>query len=104
MARSIATKAKRAITQVAQCGARGVKSVAADALGAAAKAAAGVVLVSTAKALATGRTKVEQSIPAMERAIGKAAVKTVRGRPRTKSSGNRRVTKGKRRSRRVLVS
>jgi hypothetical protein len=100
MRTSIATRAKRAITSVTQRSAKGVKSVAADALGAAARAAAGVVLVSTAKALAAGRTTVEQSTPAMKRAIGKAARNTIGGRRRTRSTAKGKVTASKRPHRR----
>jgi hypothetical protein len=88
MSTSIATRTKRAITSVTRRGAKGLKSVAPDALGAAAKAAAGVVLDSTAKALAAGRTTVEQSTPAMKRAIGRLARG---GRRRTRSTAKRRA-------------
>jgi hypothetical protein len=88
MATSIATRAKRAITSVTRQGAKGLKSVAPDALGAAAKAAAGVVFDSTAKALAAGRTTVEQSTPAMKPAIGKLAHS---GRRRTRSIAKRKA-------------
>jgi hypothetical protein len=71
MVRSVATKAKNTITDVAQRGVDHVRSVASDA-GAAAKAAADVVLESTSSALQAGRAKVKQVTPAMKQAIGMA--------------------------------
>ncbi len=73
MVRSVTTKAKNAITDVAQRGVENVRSVAGDAFGAAAKAAADVVLESTSNALQAGRAKVRQVTPAMKQAIGIAA-------------------------------
>ncbi len=83
MVRSITTKARQAISDAAQRGAEGVKSVAGDAFGAAVKAAADVVFESTANALGAGRAKIKQSSPAMKRAIGKAAKQSI-SRPRRK--------------------
>ena len=90
MVRSITTRARHAISDAAQRGAQGVKSVAGDAFGAAAKAAAEVVFESTANALGTGRTKIKQSSPAMKRAIGKAAKQTISGPHRKKTVTKRR--------------
>ncbi len=73
MVRSITTRARDAITNAAQRSVKGVTSIAGDALGAAAKAAADVVLESTTNALEAGRAKIKHSSPAMKRAIGKAA-------------------------------
>lgn len=61
MVRSVTTKARDAITNAARRSIKGVKSIAGDALGAAAKAAADVVLESTTNALDAGRAKIKQS-------------------------------------------
>lgn len=89
MVRSITTRARHAISDAAQRGAQGVKSVAGDALGAAAKAAADVLFESTANALGAGQTKIKQSSPAMKRAISKAAKQTI-SRPRRKKTVTKR--------------
>jgi uncharacterized protein (DUF1778 family) len=73
MVRSITTKARDAITNAAQRSVKGVTSIAGDVLGAAAQAAADVVLESTTSALEAGRAKIKQSTPAMKRAIRRAA-------------------------------
>ena len=88
MVRSITTKAKSAITDAAQ---RGVE-IASDA-GAAAKAAADVMLESTSGALQAGRAKVRQVTPAVKRAIGLAP-------RRRKKSAKRKVVRKKTASRR----
>ena len=58
MVRSVTTKAKSAITDVAQRGVETVRSVASDA-GAAAKAAADVMLETSSEALQAGRARVQ---------------------------------------------
>jgi hypothetical protein len=95
MVRSVTTKAKNAITDVAQRGVENVRSVASDA-GAAAKAAADVVLESTVNALETGRAKVTQVTPAMKRAIGLALRRRKKGAKRKvarKKTASRRTAK-----------
>jgi hypothetical protein len=92
MVRSVTTKAKNAITDVAQRGVENVRSVASDA-GAAAKSAADVVLESTGNALQAGRAKVKQVTPAVKRAIGLAP-------RRRKKSAKRKVVRKKTASRR----
>ena len=69
MVRSVTTKAKSAITDVAQRGVETVRSVASDA-GAAAKAAADVMLETSSEALQAGRARVRRVTPAVKRAIG----------------------------------
>ncbi len=102
MVRSITPRARDAITNAAQRSVKGVTSIAGDALGAAAKAAADVVLESTTNALEAGRAKIKQSSPAMKRAIGKAAKRTL-SMPVQKTTVTKRKTndnrKAKRRSR-----
>jgi hypothetical protein len=73
MVKTVTTKAKNAIVDAAQRSAKGVKSVAGVALGEAAKAAAQVVLESTANALEVGRATISRSTPAMKQAVGNAA-------------------------------
>jgi len=92
MVRSVTTKTKNAITDVAQRGVENVRSVASDA-GAAAKSAADVVLESTGNALQAGRAKVKQVTPAVKRAIGLAP-------RRRKKSAKRKVVRKKTASRR----
>jgi len=95
MVRSVTTKAKSAITDAAQ---RGVE-IASDA-GAAAKAAADVMLESTSGALQAGRAKVRQVTPAVKRAIGLAPrrrKKVAKKKPARKKTA---VRKTKRRARR----
>jgi len=97
MVRTVATKAKDAVTDAAQRSARCVKSIAGDALGAAAKAAADVVLESTVHALEFGRTRLRQASPAMKQAIGKAAKRTVSKPVRKKTVAKRKPSRSKRR-------
>jgi hypothetical protein len=95
MVRSVTTKAKNAITNVAQRGVENVRSVASDA-GAAAKAAADVVLESTSSALQAGRAKVTQVTPAMKQAMGMAPRRRKKGAKRKvvrKKTASRRKTK-----------
>ena len=95
MVRSVTTKAKNAITDVAQRGVENVRSVASGA-GAAAKSAADVVLESTINALDAGRTKVKQVTPAMKRAIGlgpRRRKKVAKRKVARKKTASRRKTK-----------
>jgi hypothetical protein len=104
MVRSITTKARDAITNAAQRSVKGVTSIAGDVLGAAAQAAADVVLESTTNALEAGRAKIKQSTPAMKRAIRKAAKRTVSTPVQKTTVAKRKTTnnrKAKRRSRQL---
>ena len=65
--------AQKTVVGAAKLGARGVKSVAGDALGAAASAAAGVVLDRVSEALGSGQNKLESMTPAAQRAMQKTA-------------------------------
>ena|SRR5262245_12577275 len=107
MVKTVETQTKTAIKHVAQQSIEGARSVAGEALGAAATAAADVVLESTANALEAGRTRINQSTPEMKRAVGRAAARTV-SRParrkakvtgRRESSSRKLRTKTKRRRR-----
>jgi hypothetical protein len=100
MVRILRAKTQHAIRKVARRGAKTVRSVAGDALGAAAKAAAGVVLDSTAKVLEAGRSTVQRSAPAMERAAGRAARRTITGHARKKSPTRRKARAAKRKVKR----
>ncbi|MDB5601316.1 MAG: hypothetical protein JWN71_3360 [Xanthobacteraceae bacterium] len=71
---SMVTDAKNTVVEAAKAGAEGMKTVAGEALGAAAVAAAGVMLDHVSKALSQGADKVETSRPAAERAVSDAAV------------------------------
>lgn len=96
MVRSITTKARDAITYAAQRSG----SIAGDALGAAAMAAADVVLESTTNALDAGRAKIKQSTPAMKRAIGNATKRTVSPPVRRKMVVKRKTTRKRKAKRR----
>jgi hypothetical protein len=102
MVRIIRKKTRHTIAGAARRGAKAVTSVAGEALGAAAKAATGVVLDSTAKVLEAGRSKIERDTPSMQRAAGRAARRTISRSPRTrkKSAPKRRQTAAKRKARR----
>ena len=95
MVRTVAAKTRKAIVKAVQRSAQGIRTVAGDAAGAAAQAAAGVVLDSTANALEAGRTEVTQSAPAVKRRLGRAAKRTIGGRNRA-SSARKRSTKATR--------
>ena len=94
MVRSVTTKAKNAITDVAQRGVENVRSVASDA-GAAAKSAADVVIESTGNALEAGRAKVKQVTPAMKRAIGLAPRRRKKVATKRKVARKRTVSRRK---------
>jgi hypothetical protein len=65
MAKMFTRKAKHAIAGAAQRGAKNVKAVAGEALGAAARAATDVVLQRTAAVLGSGRDQLMRSRPAI---------------------------------------
>src|SRR5688500_3864313 len=69
---SIMTDAKDTMVEAAKSGAEGMKTVAGEALGAAAVAAAGVVLDHVSKALNQGAQDVEANKPAMTQAASDA--------------------------------
>ena len=79
MVRTVAAKTRKAIVRAAQHSAEKIRTVAADAASAATKAAAGVVLASTADALEAGRTEVAQSTPSVKKTLGRAAKRTIGG-------------------------
>ena len=90
------TKAKDAVTDAAQRGAQEVKIVASDALGAAARAATGVVLEAAANALASGEATVKQQTPAMKRAAGRAA--SFKKPARKKTAAKKKKTSAKKKT------
>ena len=74
------TDAKETIVDAAKTGAEGIKETAGEALGAAAAAAAGVVLQRVSSALATGETKVTAATPASTEAPRRGATSPRRWR------------------------
>ncbi|HEY7229080.1 MAG TPA: hypothetical protein VH558_01780 [Pseudolabrys sp.] len=104
MVRIIRKKTRHAIAAAARRGAKTITSVAGEALGAAANAATGVVLDSTAKVLEVGRTKIERETPSVQRAAGRAARRTISRsrsrRTRKKSAPKRRSNVAKRKTKR----
>lgn len=90
---SIMTDAKDTMVEAAKSGAEGMKTVAGEALGAAAVAAAGVVLDHVSKALSQGSQQVETSKPAAERAVSDAAVSFVSGPPARKKARKKAAKK-----------
>lgn len=97
MVRTVAAKARKAIVKAAQRSAETIRTVAGDAAGAAAEAAAGVVLKSTANALEMGRSGVVQSTPAFKKTLRRAAKRTIGSRKRSVRSarGHRKTTRKK---------
>jgi len=77
MAKTFTRKAKHAIAGAAQRGAKNVKAVAGEALGAAARAATDIVLQRTAAALGSGRDQLMRSRPAVKRAAGRVVTNSV---------------------------
>ena len=90
MVKTVAAKARKAIVKAAQRSAEKIRIVAGDAAGAAAEAAAGVVLKSTANALEMGRSGVVQSTPTVKKTLRRAAKRTI-GRGRASGSRKRSV-------------
>lgn len=84
------TKARKAIVKAAQRGAERLRTVAGEAAGAAAEAAAGIVLKSAANALESGRSGVVQSTPTVKKTLGRAAKRTI-GHRRASASRKRSV-------------
>jgi hypothetical protein len=88
------TKVQERITEAAKAAAPGVKDVASDALGAAATAAAGVVLQRVSQTLAQGQEKVEKAVPvndpAGSRGRSKRGRKALKPRPGLRKSATSR--------------
>src|SRR5262249_6828052 len=101
MVKTAASQTKRAIKHVAQRSIEGARSVTGEALGAAATAAADVVLESTANALEAGRVRINQSTPEVKRAGGRAATRAVSrpARRKAKATGRRKAVSKKLRTR-----
>ena len=76
--------AQKTVVGAAKAGARGVKSVASDALGAAASAAAGVVVDRVSEALGSGQNKLEKMAPAAQQAVQETTKRSKR-KPAKKS-------------------
>ena len=68
--KGLVEEAKDTLVDAAKVGAQGVKSVGSEALGAAATAAAGVVLGRVSQALGAGQEKVEEAVPPFRAAAG----------------------------------
>jgi hypothetical protein len=77
MVRTVTTRTRHSIVHAAKRGAKNVKMVAGEAIGAAAKAATEVVLEKTNAALAAGRAKLSRSSPAIKRAAEKTARRSI---------------------------
>jgi hypothetical protein len=77
MVRTLTTRTKNSIVHAAKRGAKNVKAVSGEAVGAAAKAATEVVLKKTGEALAAGHATLTRSSPAMQRAAEKSVRQTV---------------------------
>ena len=72
-AKKVAKTAKRQAKKVAKTGAKQVGNVVAEALGAAAATAAGVVLTRVAEGMSSGAKKVEEKTPAVKNAAKQTA-------------------------------
>jgi hypothetical protein len=86
------TRTRHTIVRAAKRGAATVKSVAGEAIGAAAKAATEVVLDKTNAALAAGRAKLTRSSPAIKRAAEKTARQSLDKPARRKRATRKRST------------
>jgi hypothetical protein len=99
MVKTVTTRAKHAIADAAQRSVDGVRSITGEAFDAAAKAGE-VVVESTTNALEAGRAKIKKSAPAMKRAIGIVARRTVSKPVRGKTVAERKtVAKKKKKAR-----
>jgi len=94
MVRTVTTKTRHTIVHAAKRGAKNVKAVAGEAIGAAAKAATEVVLEKTNAALAAGRATLTRSTPAIKRAAERSARQSV-DKPQ-RSTRRRKRTAGRR--------
>jgi hypothetical protein len=86
------TRAGHTIVRAAKRGAATVKTVAGEAIGAAAKAATEVVLDKTNAALAAGHAKLTRSSPAIKRAAEKTARRSLDKPARRKRPARKRAT------------
>ena len=86
---SMMTDAKETIVDAAKAGAEGVKTVAGEALGAAAAAAAGVVLEHMSNALAAGDAKIQEATPAATEAARQAVSSPFKKSGAKKAKGKR---------------
>jgi len=91
MVRTVA-RTRHTIVRAAKRGAATVKSVAGEAIGAAAKAATEVVLDKTNAALAAGRAKLTRSSPAIKRAAERTARQSLDKPARRKRATRKRST------------
>jgi hypothetical protein len=98
MARKVTTQVREKVTGVARRGATRVRSVAANALGAAAGAAAEVVLQSAVAGLKSGATDLEAARPRIKKKVHSRAVHTI-GRRKTKSASRKKTPRMKKRRR-----
>jgi hypothetical protein len=86
--RGILDAAQKTVVKAAKVGAEGAKDVATDALGAAASAAAGVVLGRVSEALGSGQKEVDEALPEERQAVS-----TTTTRSRQKPAKKRLPTK-----------
>jgi hypothetical protein len=93
MVRTVTTRTRHSIVHAAKRGARNVRAVAGEAIGAAAKAATEVVLEKTNAALAAGRAKLTRSSPVIKRAAEKTARRSIDKRARRKPAARTRSTR-----------
>jgi hypothetical protein len=81
--------AQKKVVEAAKTGAEGVKNVAGDALGAAASAAAGVVIERVSEALGSGQKKLREAVPPGQYAVADIATRA-RKKPPRKSAVKRK--------------
>lgn len=96
MVRAVTSRTRNTIVHAARRGAKNVKAVAGEAIGAAAKAATEVVLEKTGVALAAGRATLSRTAPSIKRAAEKTARQSLdkprHTRRRKRAASRRRVT------------
>jgi hypothetical protein len=93
-------KVQERMADAAKAAGAGAKDIASDALGAAAAAAAGVVLQQVSQTIAEGREKVERAVPADQPAMAESVGRRQRRRAAVKSrSGLRKAASRRKKSR-----
>ena len=91
----MATNAKTATKKIAKEGVETVRSVTADALGAAASAVAGVVLTRVAEGLGAGSKKIEETTPEVQQAANRAVKRRVSTKTLSRQSKAAKTSKKK---------
>jgi hypothetical protein len=90
--RTVTSRTRHTIVHAARRGAKNVKAVTGEAIGAAAKAATDVVLEKTGAALAAGRATLSRTAPSIKRVAEKTARQSLDKLRRKRTASRRRAT------------